>query len=54
MCASSPAAATRRSRPGKYGGADGAKLFGNANDAPLGTRPAYPGKRPPYKPTAPC
>ena len=26
----------------------------NAIAPPLGTRPAYPGKRPPYKPDAPC
>jgi phospholipid/cholesterol/gamma-HCH transport system substrate-binding protein len=39
---------------GKYGGATGEKLFGNVNEAPLGTRPAYPGKRQPYNHTAPC
>ena len=37
---------------GKYGGAPGAKLYGRVNDPPLGTRPAYPGKRPPYNCTA--
>ena len=30
------------------------KLFANAILKPLGTRPAYPGKRPPYKPDVPC
>jgi phospholipid/cholesterol/gamma-HCH transport system substrate-binding protein len=30
------------------------KLFANAIAKPLGTRPAYPGKRPPYKPDVPC
>jgi phospholipid/cholesterol/gamma-HCH transport system substrate-binding protein len=39
---------------GKYGGNAGEKLFANVNDRPLGTRPLYPGKRPPYKPSAPC
>jgi hypothetical protein len=28
--------------------------FGNAIGVPLGNRPAYPGKRPPYKPDEPC
>jgi phospholipid/cholesterol/gamma-HCH transport system substrate-binding protein len=32
----------------------GDTLFGNALTKPLGTRPAYPGKRPPYRPDAPC
>ena len=39
---------------GKYGGANGAKLYSNVNNAPLGTRPAYPGKRSPYNHTAAC
>ena len=30
------------------------KLFGNAAAKPLGTRPAFPGKRPPYNPDFPC
>ena len=30
------------------------ELFGNNVKVPLGNRPAYPGKRPPYKPDAPC
>ena len=52
-CASSPAAATRPSRWAASGGlAD--KLFANAILKPLGTRPAFPGKRPPYKPDVPC
>jgi len=29
-------------------------LFANALAAPIGTRPAYPGRRPPYMPNAPC
>jgi len=39
---------------GKYGGNAGEKLYGNVNEAPLGTRPAYPGKRPPYRHDAAC
>jgi phospholipid/cholesterol/gamma-HCH transport system substrate-binding protein len=39
---------------GKYGGANGAKLYGNVNESPIGTRPAYPGKRSPYNHTALC
>jgi virulence factor Mce-like protein len=39
---------------GKYGGATGEKLYGNVNNPPLGTRPAYPGKRQPYNHTAAC
>ncbi|WP_037410107.1 MlaD family protein [Candidatus Solirubrobacter pratensis] len=30
------------------------ELFGNNVQVPLGNRPAYPGKRPPYKPDVPC
>jgi phospholipid/cholesterol/gamma-HCH transport system substrate-binding protein len=29
-------------------------LFGNAVAKPLGTRPRFPGRRPPYKPDVPC
>ena len=32
----------------------GERNFGNAVARPLGSRPAYPGKKPPYKPDAPC
>jgi virulence factor Mce-like protein len=32
----------------------GAPLFGNVLSAPIGTRPAYPRQRPPYKPDVPC
>jgi virulence factor Mce-like protein len=39
---------------GKYGGNAGEKLFANVNEAPIGTRPAYPGKRSPYNHTALC
>lgn len=39
---------------GKVGGAAGDVLFANAASKPLGTRPAFPGKRPPYNSTAPC
>ncbi len=39
---------------GKYGGAAGDTLFSNAPSKPLGTRPAYPGKRPPYNSDKPC
>ena len=31
-----------------------APLFANASTPPLGTRPAYPQRRPPYNATAPC
>ena len=30
------------------------ELFGNAVALPLGNRPAYPGRKPPYRPTVPC
>jgi phospholipid/cholesterol/gamma-HCH transport system substrate-binding protein len=30
------------------------KVFSNYVNSPLGTRPAYPGKKPPYKPDFPC
>ena len=30
------------------------QLFGNAVAKPLGTRPRFPGRRPPYNPTTPC
>jgi phospholipid/cholesterol/gamma-HCH transport system substrate-binding protein len=30
------------------------ELFGNAVSAPLGNRPFYPGRKPPYRPTATC
>lgn len=39
---------------GKVGGALGDQFFGKASTKPTGTRPAYPGKRPPYNPDAPC
>jgi phospholipid/cholesterol/gamma-HCH transport system substrate-binding protein len=32
----------------------GDALFTNPATKPLGTRPIYPGKRPPYKPDVPC
>jgi phospholipid/cholesterol/gamma-HCH transport system substrate-binding protein len=32
----------------------GDQLFGNAVARPIGTRPHFPGKRPPYKPSVPC
>ena len=32
----------------------GETLFGNVSEPPLGTRPAYPQRRPPYNATAPC
>jgi phospholipid/cholesterol/gamma-HCH transport system substrate-binding protein len=34
--------------------ASSGELFGNNVQVPLGNRPAYPGKLPPYKPTVPC
>jgi len=39
---------------GKEGGALGDTLFSNAPSKPLGTRPAYPTKRPPYNSDKPC
>jgi phospholipid/cholesterol/gamma-HCH transport system substrate-binding protein len=39
---------------GKVGGSLGDTFFGKASTKPSGTRPAYPGHRPPYNPTAPC
>jgi phospholipid/cholesterol/gamma-HCH transport system substrate-binding protein len=30
------------------------ELFGNAIALPLGNRPFYPGRKPPYRPTVPC
>lgn len=39
---------------GKVGGAVGDTFFGKSASKAIGTRPAYPGKRPPYNPTAPC
>jgi phospholipid/cholesterol/gamma-HCH transport system substrate-binding protein len=34
--------------------ASSGQLFGNNVAVPLGNRPAWPGKRPPYKPNAAC
>lgn len=38
---------------GSYGG-NGGPLYANVNEAPIGTRPAFPGKRQPYNHTAAC
>jgi ABC-type transporter Mla subunit MlaD len=38
---------------GQPGGSSN-RLFANAVAKPLGTRPAFPGQRPPYKPDVPC
>jgi phospholipid/cholesterol/gamma-HCH transport system substrate-binding protein len=38
---------------GKVNGV-GAPLLANVQETPIGSRPAYPGKRPPYKPNATC
>ena len=35
-------------------GTNAGQVFGNAPAKPVGTRPAYPGKRPPYKPDVSC
>jgi phospholipid/cholesterol/gamma-HCH transport system substrate-binding protein len=35
-------------------GAAGGPIFANTIGVPLGTRPAYPGRRPPYRPDFPC
>ncbi|UTI65751.1 MlaD family protein [Paraconexibacter antarcticus] len=39
---------------GKIGGALGDTFFGKSNSKAMGTRPAYPGHRPPYNPDVPC
>jgi ABC-type transporter Mla subunit MlaD len=39
---------------GKYGGNSGQVLYSNMDEKPIGTRPAYPGKRQPYNHTALC
>ncbi|HEV3228214.1 MAG TPA: MlaD family protein [Solirubrobacteraceae bacterium] len=39
---------------GAIGGSAANALFGNNAAQPLGTRPAYPGHRPPYHPEVPC
>ncbi len=39
---------------GGTAGSAGDKLYGNAAAKPLGTRPVYPQKRPPYHPEVPC
>lgn len=36
------------------GSISGESLFGRTDQTPIGTRPAYPGKRPPYRPDVPC
>jgi virulence factor Mce-like protein len=48
-----PGAGTQTLSTGK-GTISGEQLFGRSDQAPLGTRPAYPGKRPPYRPDVPC
>jgi phospholipid/cholesterol/gamma-HCH transport system substrate-binding protein len=35
-------------------GANAGQVFGNETAKPVGTRPAYPGRRPPYRPDVPC
>jgi len=49
-----PGGGTQAVSTGKVGGATGDVLYGNASTKPLGTRPAYPGKRPPYVSSVPC
>jgi ABC-type transporter Mla subunit MlaD len=39
---------------GKVGGNLGDQFFGKSGSKAIGTRPAYPGKRPPYNPDEPC
>jgi len=39
---------------GNIAGVPNTQLFGNAVSAPIGTRPAFPGHRPPYVSTVPC
>jgi phospholipid/cholesterol/gamma-HCH transport system substrate-binding protein len=36
------------------GSLSGESLFGRTDLRPIGTRPAYPGERPPYRPDVPC
>lgn len=47
-----PGGATALSTPNTTFGGPG--LFGNTILPPLGTRPRYPGQRPPYRPDVPC
>jgi len=35
-------------------GAGSGQVYGNNVGVPLGNRPFYPGKRPPYRPDVPC
>jgi phospholipid/cholesterol/gamma-HCH transport system substrate-binding protein len=39
---------------GAGGSSSADRLFANAIPTPLGTRPAFPGRRPPYQPDVPC
>jgi virulence factor Mce-like protein len=48
-----PGAGSQTLSTGK-GSISGESLFGRSDQAPTGTRPAYPGKRPPYRPDVPC
>jgi phospholipid/cholesterol/gamma-HCH transport system substrate-binding protein len=48
-----PGAGSQTLSTGK-GSISGESLFGRSDLAPSGTRPAYPGKRPPYRPDVPC
>jgi virulence factor Mce-like protein len=48
-----PGAGTQTLSTGK-GSISGESLFGRSDQTPIGTRPAYPGKRPPYRPDVPC
>ena len=52
-CASRPAAARTPSRSAQAGVGTG-QLFGNNVAVPLGNRPFFPAKKPPYKPKATC
>jgi len=49
----SPGAGSQTVSTGR-GSLSGQALFGRSDEAPIGTRPAYPGRRPPYRPDVPC
>jgi phospholipid/cholesterol/gamma-HCH transport system substrate-binding protein len=48
-----PGGGTQTVSTGKVNGV-GAPLLANVQETPIGSRPVYPGKRPPYKPNATC
>jgi len=45
---------TQQVSTGRVNGQVGSNLFANALEAPIGTRPVMPARRPPYNRTFPC